>query len=135
MRAVALRYALAPVCVLLAALLYLSPAQPVVSPAGPFLVAVLVAAWFGGAGPGFFAAVLATLAVPHVVTVSYPLVGGFLDVPRFITYSILGLAAGWLSFRRRQVEAGLRESYELAMSASDVGFWDWTAAGDKFYVS
>ena len=60
MRAVALRYALAPACVLLAVLLYLSPAQPVISPAGPFLFAVLAAAWFGGPGPGFLAAALAT---------------------------------------------------------------------------
>ena len=84
-----------PAALPLAMLLYLSPAQPAVSGAGPFLLAVLAAAWFGGAGPGFLAAVLATLAVPHVVTVSYPLVGGFLDVPRFIAYSIEGLAVGW----------------------------------------
>src|SRR5215471_9713755 len=135
MRSIALRYALAPVCVLLAVLLYLSPAQPAVSAAGPFLLAVLAAAWFGGIGPGFLAAVLATLAVPHVVTVTYPLVGGFLDVPRFITYSIEGLAVGWWSFRRRRVEAALREGYELAMNASDVGFWDWIPAGDKLYLS
>jgi PAS domain S-box-containing protein len=135
MRAVALRYALAPGCIALAVLLYLSPAQPAASLAGPFLLAVLAAAWFGGAGPGFLAAVLATLAVPHVVTVSYPLVGGFLDVPRFVAYSIEGLAVGWWSFRRRRAEAALRESYELAMSASDVGFWDWTRAGDRHYLS
>src|SRR5262245_5295643 len=135
MRAVALRYTLAPACVLLAVLLYLSPAQSAVSLAGPFLIAVLAAAWFGGAGPGFLAAVLATLAVPHVVTVSYPLVGGFPDVPRLVVYSIEGLAVGWWSFRRRRVEAALRESYELAMNASDVGFWDWIAASDSFYIS
>ena len=135
MRVVALRYALAPACVLLAVLLYLSPAQPVVSPAGPFLLAVLAAAWFGGAGPGLLAAVLATLAVPQVVSVSYPLVGGFLDLPRFIVYSIEGLAIGWWSFRHRRVEAALRESYELAMNASDVGFWDWIPVGDKHYLS
>src|SRR5262252_3018686 len=105
MRAIALRYALAPVCVLLAVLLYSSPAQPAVSLAGPFLFAVLAAAWFGGAGPGFLAAVLATLAVPHVVTASYPLLAGFLDVPRFLAYSIEGIAVGWWSFRRRRVEA------------------------------
>ena len=69
---------------------------------------------------------------------SYPLLGGFLDLPRFITFSIEGLAVGWWSFRRRRVEVALRESenrYELAMNASDEGFWDWIVAGDKLYVS
>jgi PAS domain S-box-containing protein len=134
----ALRYALAPGCILLAVLLYLSPVGSTFSPSGLFVFAVLAAAWFGGAGPGFLAAVLATLAVPHLVAVSYPLLGGFLDLPRFITFSIEGLAVGWWSFRRRLVEVALRKSekrYELAMNASDEGFWDWIVAGDKLYVS
>jgi hypothetical protein len=50
-QAVALRYALAPVCVLLAVLVYLSRAGPTLSLAGLFVFAVLAAAWFGGAGP------------------------------------------------------------------------------------
>ena len=134
----ALRYAMAPGCILLAVLLYLSPVGHTLSLAGLFVFAVLAAAWFGGAGPGFVAAVLATLAVPQLVAVSYPLLDGFLDVPRFITFSVEGLAVGWWSFRRRLVEAALRESekrYELAMDASDEGFWDWVVAGDKLYVS
>jgi PAS domain S-box-containing protein len=134
MRAVALRYALAPAGILLAVLLYLSPAQPALSLAAPFMFAVLAVAWFGGAGPGFLAAVLATFTVPRFITVSYPLAGGVLDVPHFITFSIAGLAVGWWSFRRRR-EAALRQSYELAMNASDVGFWDWIPAGDKLYLS
>ena len=52
MRAVALRYALAPTCILLAVLVYLSPAGQTLSLAGLFVFAVLAAAWFGGAGPG-----------------------------------------------------------------------------------
>jgi len=135
MRTVALRYALAPAAVALAVLLYLSPAQPLVSLSGPFLLAVLAAAWFGGPGPGFLAAVLAAFAVPQVVSVSYPLIGGFLDLPRFIVYSIEGVAIGWWSFRHRHVETALRESYELAMNASDIGFWDWIPLGDKQYLS
>jgi len=117
----ALRYALAPGCVVLAVLVYLSPVGPTFSLAGLFVLAVLLAAWFGGAGPGFLAAVLAALAVPKLIAVAYPLLGGFLDVPRFLTFSIVGLAVGWWSFRRRQVEAALRESeerYALATRAS-----------------
>jgi hypothetical protein len=56
MQAVALRYALAPTCILLAVLVYLSPAGRTLSLAGLFVFAVLAAAWFGGAGPGLVAA-------------------------------------------------------------------------------
>ena len=137
MRAVALRYALAPACILLAVLLHLSPAGPTLSPTGVFVIAVLVAAWFGGAGPGFVAAVLATLALPQFIAMSYPLLGGFLDLPHFITFSIQGLAVGWWSFGRRQIEAALRgqERYARAMSASDYGLWDWIVAEDTIYTS
>ncbi|QJR11253.1 Sensor histidine kinase RcsC [Usitatibacter rugosus] len=134
----AMRYALAPGCVLLAALAYHSPVGPMFSLAGLFVIAALVTGWFGGAGPGFLAAVLATLLVPRLITVSYPLLGGFLDLPRFITFSIVGVAVGWWGFRRRQVEAELREyreRCELALGAGDAGFWDWTVEGDRLYVS
>ena len=55
MQAAALRYALAPACILLAVLVYLSPAGRCFSLAGLFVFAVLAAAWFGGAGPGLLA--------------------------------------------------------------------------------
>ena len=125
--AVALRYALAPACMLLAVLVYLSPA-------GLCMFAVLASAWFGGAGPGLVAAVLATFSVPQLMTVAYPLVGGFLDLPRFITFSTVGIVVGWGSARR---DKALRdqERYARAMDASDDGFWDWVIAGDTMYVS
>jgi PAS domain S-box-containing protein len=134
MRAIALRYALAPACVLLAVLVHLSPASPALSLAGLFVFAVLAAAWFGGAGPGFVAAVLATFTLPQLIAVSYPLLGGFLDLPRFITFAIEGLAVGWGSSRRARVLRD-QERYARAMSASDDGFWDWIVAGDTIYTS
>jgi PAS domain-containing protein len=138
MRAAALRYALAPACVLLAVLAQLSPAGVALPLGGFFVFAVLGAAWFGGAGPGLLAAVLATFTLPQLIAVNYPLLGGFLDVPRFITFSVEALAVGWWSFRRRQVEAALRESerrYALVVNASDEAFWDWKPAGDELYLS
>ena len=134
MRAVALRYALAPACILLAVLLHLSPAGPILSLAGLFMFAVLAAAWFGGAGPGFVAAVLATFTLPQLIAVSYPLLGGFLDLPRFITFSVGGLAVGWGSSRRARVLRD-QERYARAMDASDDGFWDWIPADDTIYTS
>ncbi len=138
MRAVALRYGLAPIGVALAALLHLSPVGTVIPVAGLLVLAVLAAAWFGGAGPGFAAALLGALAVPELAPAGYPLLGGFLDLPRFVTFAIEGLVVGWWGYRRRQVDAALRASeqrYELALNASDDGFWDWIPSGDRIYAS
>ena len=138
MRAVALRYALAPASVLLAVLLHLSPAGSLFPYGGLFFLAVVGAAWFGGAGPGCLTAALGAFALPQLMAASHTVLGGFLDLPRLVVFSIAGLAVAWWSFRRRQVEAALRESekrYELAMNASEEGFWDWVPAGDKLYLS
>ena len=132
--AVALRYALAPACILLAVLLHLSPAGETLHPTGLFAIAVLAAAWFAGAGPGFLAAVLATFTLPQLITISYPLLGGFLDLPHLVTFSIVGLAVGWGSARRAS-KLREQERYAHAMSASDDGFWDWIPATDTVYAS
>jgi PAS domain S-box-containing protein len=61
--------------------------------------------------------------------VSYPLLGGVLDLPRFV-----GLAVGWGSSRRARVLRD-HERYARAMDASDDGFWDWVVANDTIYTS
>ena len=134
MQTVALRYALAPACVLLAVLVYNSPVGPTLGLDGLFVFAVLAAAWFGGAGPGLVAGVLATLALPQLIAVSYPLLGGFLDLPRFITLSIAGLAVGWGNSRRARALRD-QERYVRAIDASDYGVWDWIPASDSMYTS
>ena len=162
-RAALLRYALAPACVAAAVLLHLSPAGPYLHPTGLFLIFVIAAAWFGGAGPGFLAAVLATFALPQLIPMSYPLVGGFFDLPRFVTFAVTGLAVGWGATRRTRAEAALRQSerelrarprrargqgggtdralrlseerYALAMQASGEGHWDWKIGTDEYYTS
>lgn len=134
MQSVALRYALAPACVLLAVLVHISPAGPTFSLAGLLAFAVLGAAWFGGAGPGFAAALLATLSVPQLSLVPYPLLSGILDLPRFITFSVVGLVVGWGSSRRARALRD-QDRYARAMEASDDGFWDWVVAEDTIYVS
>src|SRR5258708_26871754 len=76
-----LHYALAPLYVALATLVHVSPAGPFLHPTGLFVLAVVAAGWFGGPGPGFFAALLATLVVPQLIPISYPLTAGWLHLP------------------------------------------------------
>jgi PAS domain S-box-containing protein len=159
----ALRYALAPACVAVAVLLHLSVVGPFLHPTGLFLAGIVAAAWFGGAGPGFLAAVLATLVLPQFVPRLYPLIADFFDLPRFLTFALIGLAVGWGTIFRRRAEAALRQSehellksrneleigvtrrtldlrfseerYARAMDASNDGLWEWNPMTDELFVS
>src|SRR6266850_6008185 len=104
----ALRYALAPVCVALAVLLHISVIGPLLHPTGLFLAGIVAAAWFGGAGPGFLAALLATFVLPLLIEMNYPLVAGFFDLPRFLAFGITGMTVGWGTTLRRRAELALR---------------------------
>jgi len=129
-----LRYALAPASIGMAVLLFRSPAGPVLSLAGLFSFAVLAAAWYGGVGPGFVAALIATFALPQLITVAYPLIGGFLDAPRFTTFSAIGLVVGCGSTRLGRL-LRLQDRYARAMDASDDGFWDWMCDDDSVHAT
>src|SRR5712671_3833172 len=121
----ALRYALAPACIGLCVLLNISVLGPFLHPTALFLAGIVAAAWFGGAGPGFLAALLATLVLPQLITMSYPLTAGFFDLPRFLAFGLTAAAVGWgTTSRRRAEEAELRQSeerYARAMQASNDG--------------
>jgi PAS domain S-box-containing protein len=145
MKSTAWRYALGPASILLAILLHFTPLSQAVSLPGICVLAVLAAAWFGGPGPGMLAAVLGAVAVARFVPTIFPLMGGLVDGNRFITFCAVGLAVGWWSLRRRQVEAALRESEEalraseerisLAMEASEEGYIDCDVPTDRFIAS
>ena len=106
----ALRYALAPICVAVAVLLHISVIGPFLHPTGLFLAGIVAAAWFGGPGPGFLAALLATFALPQLIAMSYPLIAGIFDLPRFLAFGMTGVAVGWGTTFRRRAEAALRQS-------------------------
>src|SRR4029453_6105953 len=91
---------------------------------------IVVAAWFGGPGPGFLAALLATLVLPLLIAMNYPLVAGFFDLPRFLPFALTGLAVGWGTTLWRQAAAALRRSeLELrkARNALELKVLDQTA--------
>ena len=126
----ALQYALAPVCIVVAVLLEISVigplplwshSAPLIHPTGLFQACLIAAAWFGGAGPGFLAALLATLVLPLLITMNYPLIAGFFDLPRFLAFGITGVAVGWGTTLRRRAEAALRRSeLELHRARNDL---------------
>src|SRR5258705_1930967 len=105
----ALRYALAPVCVALAVLLHISAIGPLLHPTALFLAGIVAAAWFGSAGPGFLAALLATFVLPLLIEMNYPLIAGFFDLPRFLAFGMTGVGVGWATAVGRRAEAALRQ--------------------------
>ena len=118
-RSTALRYALAPVCVAVTVLLHISVIGPFLHPTGLFLAGIVAAAWFGGPGPGFLAALLATFALPPLIAMSYPLIADFFDLPRFLAFGMTGVAVGWGTTFRRRAEAALRRSERELRKARD----------------
>ena len=134
MSSIALQIALAGGSVLLAVLVHLSPVGPIFNLAGLFVFAVLASAWFGGGGAGLLAALAATLLLPQLTAVGYPLRGGFLALPHFITLSGIGLVVGWGSTRRVRALHD-QERYARAMHAGDDGLWDWIVATDSIHAS
>jgi PAS domain S-box-containing protein len=128
-RSAALRYVLAPVCIAVALLVEMltsgpvpewSQSPPLIHPTGLFQISIVAAAWFGGTGPGLLAAVLATLVLPHLIAMNYPLTAGFLDVPRFLAFAITGLAVGLGTTFRKRAEGALRTARnELEMKVLD----------------
>src|SRR5258705_5854291 len=116
-RSAALRFALAPVCRAVALLVQVSISGPVpewsksalrIHQTGLFQISIVAAAWFGGTGPGLLSAVLATLLLPHLIAMNYPLTAGFLDLPRFLAFAITGLAVGLGTTFRKRAEGELR---------------------------
>jgi len=117
LRFTALRYALALLCVALVVAVQIAfigpvPASsqvvPLIHPTGLFQAGVVAAAWFGGVGPGLLAALLATLVMPRLIEMNYPLLAGVFDLPRFLAFTFTGLAVGWGITRWRRAEAALR---------------------------
>src|SRR5215468_7948656 len=114
-----IRYALAPLFIAVAVALHLavvgrapssSDAAPLIHPTGLFQICIVAAAWYGGAGPGFVAALLATLVLPRLIAMNYSLTAGFFDLPRFVAFAITGLAVGWGTTLWRRAESALRRS-------------------------
>jgi PAS domain S-box-containing protein len=116
----------AAACIGIAFLLRVSPLGSFFYPTEPFILAVLAAAWFGGVGPGVFAALLSAVTVPQLIAITqlpsteYRLFWGFFDLPRFITLGLTGAAMGWGMSAHRRAATALRERERELTKARDV---------------
>jgi len=76
-----------------------------------FFVAVMVSAWIGGAGTGFFAAFLSTLGVAYYV---FPPFDTFwmsaADTTSFAAFVVCVLVASWVSSAKKETEEALTEA-------------------------
>ena len=85
-----------------------------------FLAAVLLAAWYGGLGPGVFATALAALIAMELYLPPAGLaVGGAGDWLSLSMFVATGVAVTWINDRLRTVEAAQRRSAELATSRAE----------------
>jgi len=148
--AVGVRYAVAALCVGAAVLLRFTPVGPLVQSIGLFVVCVVVAAWFGGTGPGVLAAFLSAIALSHRVVAAsslpagLPLLEGFFDVSAFIALALTGAVVGWGAASRSEPghsqsdQEALRlseERYARAMEVSEEGHFDWNVETDQVFAS
>jgi C4-dicarboxylate-specific signal transduction histidine kinase len=114
MAAPEIRYAVAGVLVLLALTfgLLLGPGSTVQLAPLLFIVAVVLAAWFAGTGPGLAAVALSTLLVDFFWTEPrFSLRVDFNQLPWFLTFILCGLVGLSLSLQRRHFEADLAASH------------------------
>ena len=76
-----------------------------------FYAAIVVSAWFGGMGPGLLAVVLSELALDYyLVPPIYTLGLGPKPISFMIVFGVLAMLTSWMSTKRRQAEAGLRQA-------------------------
>jgi C4-dicarboxylate-specific signal transduction histidine kinase len=78
-----------------------------------FFVAIALAAWFGGPGPGWLSVVLSVLAVDFFFSPPlYVLDLSAKDIPWFIAFALCAMAVNAVSLQRRRMEAMLRQAHD-----------------------
>jgi PAS domain S-box-containing protein len=75
------------------------------------LIAIAIAAWYGGTGPGFLALILAGLSFDYYFTEPrHSLYITYDDVPCYAIFVVFALLITWFSITRRRVENSFRQS-------------------------
>ena len=78
-----------------------------------FYAAILMTAWFGGMGPGLFAAAFATLALGYYFSppVRMPAAQA-VDLPFLLSFALLALLTAWVSAKRKRMEEALQHAHD-----------------------
>ncbi len=86
-----------------------------------FYAAIVVSAWFGGRGPGLLAVVLSELAIDYYLVAPFYSLGlGLKPISFLVVFGILALLTSWMSTKRKEAEAALREARdELEMRVQE----------------
>jgi signal transduction histidine kinase len=87
-------------------------AQSLVYPSTVVLATVVIAAWFGGLGPGLVAAFVATVAIEYFFISPGSFEPALAQVPRLIIFLLLAVLSGWGSAARRRAEESLKTAYD-----------------------
>ena len=86
-------------------------AEPVMDPTTVFLGGVIIAAWFGGLGPGLLAAVLALAAVEYYfIPPFHSFTPRIQQVPHLLVFGALAVLSAWASAARKKAEDSLRDA-------------------------
>jgi C4-dicarboxylate-specific signal transduction histidine kinase len=81
------------------------------APVSLFLCAVMITAWFGGAGPGLFATALSTLAFDYYFLAPiYSLAAKPGEIPRLVIFAVSALFVGSLSAAQRSATESLKRA-------------------------
>lgn len=86
-----------------------------------FYAAIVIAAWFGGRGPGLLAVALATVSIDYYfVEPLYTLRLGGKSFSFLLVFGVLAVVTSWMSSKRRQSEEALRQARdELEMRVQE----------------
>lgn len=117
------RYGVAISSVALASLVTLSLKHPEIR--GPlFIPAILVSAWYGGAGPGVLAVILSILGIHYLSAAPrFPLRFVRLDDAVYLlVFSLSALLVAWMAATQRRIAEALRQAHdELSGRMRDLG--------------
>jgi PAS domain-containing protein len=98
--------------------------------ASPFLLALAVAAWYGGTGPAMLALLLSCLSFAYFFLAPF--------YTLFIAFASFALLVLWFCIVRRHVERALRRSEAYlaeAQKLSHTGSFGWDVSRGKIYWS
>jgi len=108
------RYAIASFLVVVATAVALALGAAI-GPSGPeiFLAAVMLAAWYGGLGPGLVATGLSVLAIDQfLVPPALRSVLGWDDIVRLLVFVLVSLLISWLNGARKAAKETLQRSHD-----------------------